>query len=244
MIGHHSLVANVIQTFAVRWPDVNFKTGENPGERWVGFLPLYHAYGQLYANLIAAKSLTPIYIMKQFVYTEFLRVIQDYKITHLQLAPPVLVMLSKRPETKSYDLSSLRGIMSGGAPLGAELQNDIKRKFGCGVKNGWGMTEVTCGSIMQYDVKDDGTIGKLIPNNYLRLVDDDNNDVGFNKPGEMLIKAPNVMLGYWKNPAATRESLENGWLRTGDIAVINKEGYIWIVDRKKEVGVFLLSSNA
>lgn len=99
-----------------------------------------------------------------------------------------------------------------------------------------GMTEVTCGSIIQSEPRDDGTIGNLIPNNKLKLVDDDGNEVGFDTPGEMCIQAPNVMLGYWKNEAATREALTNdGWLRTGDVAIINKEGFIWIVDRKKEV---------
>lgn len=98
------------------------------------------------------------------------------------------------------------------------------------------MTEVTCGSILQYESRDDGTVGRLIPNNKLKLVDDNDREVGFDTPGEMVIQAPNVMLGYWRNQAATREALTNdGWLRTGDVAVINKEGYIWIVDRKKEL---------
>lgn len=98
------------------------------------------------------------------------------------------------------------------------------------------MTEVTCGSILQMEPKDNGTVGRLIPNNQLRLVDDDDKEVGFDTPGEMLIKAPNLMLGYWKNEQATKEALTpDGWLKTGDVAVINNEGYIWIVDRKKEV---------
>ena len=84
-VSHHNLIANVEQTMAVRWPKINFKAGERPNERWVGFLPLYHAYGQLYANLMATKTNTPIYIMKQFVYADFLRCIQDYKISHLQV---------------------------------------------------------------------------------------------------------------------------------------------------------------
>jgi long-subunit acyl-CoA synthetase (AMP-forming) len=89
---------------------------------------------------------------------------------------------------------------------------------------------------MQYESKDTGTIGKLIPNNKMKLVDDDGKEVGYDTPGEMCIQAPNVMLGYWKNPTATKEALtEDGWLKTGDVGIINKEGYVWIVDRKKEV---------
>lgn len=237
MISHHGLIANVAQTAVIRWPEKDFSKGDKvTDERWIGFLPLYHAYGQMYANLMTVKFDVPIYIMRQFVYEDFLRCIQDARITDLQVAPPVLIMLSKRPETTNYDLSSIRSILSGGAPLGRELQNEIARKFNCDVKQGWGMSEVTCGSIIQVEPRDDGTVGQLIPNNQLRLVDDNEKDVGFDTPGEMLIKAPNVMLGYWRNEQATKDTFTpDGWLRTGDIAVINKEGFIWIVDRKKEV---------
>ena len=237
MIGHHGLIANVEQTAKIRWPGLDYKNGDKvKDERWLGFLPLYHAYGQMYAVMLACKFRVPIYIMRQFIYEDYLRAIQDYKITHLQVAPPVLVMMAKRPETQKYDLQSIRGVLCGGAPLGKDLQNEIARRFNCEVKQGWGMTEVTCGSILQYESSDNGTVGKLIPNNKLRLVNDDDKDVGFDTPGEMLIQAPNVMLGYWRNEAATRESLSNdGWLRTGDVGVINKDGYIWIVDRKKEL---------
>jgi acyl-CoA synthetase (AMP-forming)/AMP-acid ligase II len=142
MISHHSLIANVEQTAKVRWPDLDYKNGEKvTGNRWIGFLPLYHAYGQLYANLIAAKFTVPIHIMRAFVYEDFLKCIQDNKVTQLQVAPPVLVMMAKRPETKNYDLSSVEEILCGAAPLGKDLQNEISRRFKCEVKQGWGMTE-------------------------------------------------------------------------------------------------------
>ena len=147
-------------------------------------------------------------------------------------------MMSKRPETKEHDLSSIQGILCGAAPLSKELQNDIAKRF-AEVKSGWGMTEVTCGSILQNEASDNGTVGRLIPNNKLKVIDDDGNELGTDVPGELCIQAPNVMLGYWENEAATRESLTNdGWLKTGDVVVVNKEGYVWIVDRKKEVSRF------
>lgn len=237
MIAHHGLISNVEQTAAVRWHNLDYKNGEKPEEeRWLGFLPLYHAYGQMYACLMSVKFNVPIWIMRQFVYDDYCKAIQDHKITDLQVAPPVLIMMAKRPETKKYNLQSIKTILCGGAPLGKELQNEIAKKFNCVVKQGWGMTEVTCGSVIQVESRDDGTVGQLIPNNKLKLVDDDGKEVGFDTPGEMVIQAPNVMLGYWKNEAATRDTLtKDGWLLTGDVAVINKEGFIWIVDRKKEV---------
>lgn len=140
MISHSALIANVEQTAAVRWPQLDYKNGEKvTNERWIGFLPLYHAYGQMYANLMAVKFHVPIYIMRQFVYEDYLRCIQDVKVTHLQLAPPVLVMMAKRPETNKYDLSSIQSVLCGGAPLGKDLANEISRKFNCDVKQGWGM---------------------------------------------------------------------------------------------------------
>ncbi len=234
-ISHHALIANVEQTIAMRWyPGLN--PGQKPQERWVGFLPLYHAYGQLYVNLMATKMGIPVYIMKQFVYADFLRHIQEYKITHLQVAPPILIMMNKRPETKNYDLTSLKGILCGAAPLAKELQNAVSKEFNVDIKQGWGMTEVTCGSILQIDPSDDGNVGKLIPNTECKLVDDDGKECGFDTPGEMYIRAPNVCLRYWKNEAATKETLsDDGWLKTGDVAVVNKDQKFWIVDRKKEV---------
>lgn len=119
MISHHALIANVsllkiclhrasltfplqvAQTAKTRWPEKDFEKGDIvDDERWIGFLPLYHAYGQMYANLMSCKFHVPIYIMRQFIYEDYLRCIQNAKITDLQVAPPILVMLAKRPETK------------------------------------------------------------------------------------------------------------------------------------------------
>jgi 4-coumarate--CoA ligase len=186
--------------------------------------------------LLAVRTKTPVYIMKQFVYPDFLTNIQKYKITDLQVAPPILIMLSKRPETAKYDLSSVKGMSCGGAPLGKELQNEVARRFNVEIKQGWGMTEVTCGSIIQEVASDDGNVGRLMPNTECKLCDDDGNEVATGQRGELYIRAPNVCLRYWRNEAATRESIDpEGWLRTGDLAVVNEEGLFWIVDRKKEL---------
>ena len=82
--------------------------------------------------------------MRKFDYAEFLKVIQRYKITHLQVAPPIIVMLARRPETKNYDLSSLKYVMCGAAPLSKELQNEVQDRFKFAITQGWGMTETTC----------------------------------------------------------------------------------------------------
>lgn len=146
-VSHHNLIANLDQTIYMRYLKKPWDAHTRPREVWIGFLPLYHAYGQLYTIAMAQKLQIPVYIMKAFQYEEFLRVIQTHKVTHLQVAPPIMVMLSKRPETANYDLSSVTDILCGAAPLSKELQNEISRKLECEILQGWGMTEVTCGAI-------------------------------------------------------------------------------------------------
>lgn len=193
--------------------------------------------GQLFVCLTAPKLGFPVYIMKKFVYEEFLAIIQRYRITHLQVAPPILIMLDKRPETSKYDLSSIQNILSGAAPLSKELQNTIQKRFHLNVVQAWGMTEVTCGALHvpggRYD--ESGSVGLLDPNCECRLLDDNGKEVAPGEPGEIYIRGPNICLGYWKNEQATRESLDaDGWLKTGDVAIARGDLF-WIVDRKKEL---------
>ena len=114
-------------------------------ERWLGFLPLYHAYGQVWSLAAAAFAQVPTYMMRSFSLPHFLRNIERHRITHIQTAPPVVVMLAKRPEAKKHDLSSLRNILCGAAPLGKEVQNELMEQVGGGLRivQSWGMTEVS-----------------------------------------------------------------------------------------------------
>jgi long-subunit acyl-CoA synthetase (AMP-forming) len=184
---------------------------------------------------MALKMGNPVYVMTEFNFERFLDTISRYKITSLQVAPPVLVMLSKRPETSRFDLSSVEEIRCGAAPLSRELQNDCQTKFGIPIRQGWGMTELTCASITMPSSSDNiqGTVGKLAPNSQCKLFNDEGQEVGNDTPGELYIKAPNVCMGYWQNEKATQETIQDGWLKTGDVAVRNKDGFFWIVDRKK-----------
>ncbi|KAL7944899.1 acetyl-CoA synthetase-like protein [Trichoderma barbatum] len=238
-VPHSSLIANVEQANHLRHTHRRPEWDLLPRNRWVGLLPLYHAYGQLYACLLAGKTLTPIYIMPKFHYEDFLATIQRYKITQLQVAPPIIVMLAKRPETARYDLSSVRSVGCGAAPLSKELQTVCEKKFNFRITQGYGMTELTCTGISfaeGLEGDNAGSVGRLLPNCECKLLDDDGKEVDVGTPGELFIRGPNVCLGYWKNEAATRESLDkDGWFRTGDIAVCNSEGLFAIVDRKKEL---------
>lgn len=235
-VSHVNLVANVEQLTSMRFAHAPYTFEDRPAERWIGFLPLYHAYGQITAILQAIRFGTPVYVMSEFVFEDFLQVIQKYRITTLQVAPPILVMLVKRPETAQYDLSSIREILSGGAPLKRELQNECQRRLKVDVSQAWGMTELTCGALaVPHGWKDESaSVGRLLPNCEGRLVDEQGRDVGVGEQGELLVRGPNVCMRYWRNEKATKETLDDeGWLHSGDIAVCDDQGMFWIVDRKK-----------
>jgi 4-coumarate--CoA ligase len=239
MVAHQNIIANVEQSIFMRNLEQPYERREDaPPERWLGFLPLYHAYGQLWSIVAAAASLTPCYFMRAFNYRQWLGHIQNHKITHIQTAPPILVMLAKRPETQEYDISSLVNILCGAAPLSKELQNDVSSKCNLKVVQTWGMTEVTCSCLHVPGGRDDrsGSVGLIDPNSEIKLVDDDGKEVSIGERGEILVRGPNVTLGYWRNEQATKDSFDvEGFLRTGDIAIRDKDDWYWIVDRKKEL---------
>lgn len=238
MISHENVIANVEQSIFMRNLEQPHPTDKAPAERWLGFLPLYHAYGQLWSITAAAITETPCYYMRAFNYAEWLSHIQNHRITHIQTAPPVLVMLAKRPETQNYDISSLVNILCGAAPLSKELQNEVSERYKLRVCQTWGMTEVTCSCLHVPGGMDDrsGSVGYIDPNSEMKLIDDDGKEVGAGERGEIYVRGPNICIGYWRNEQATRDSFdEDGFLRTGDVAVRDEKGWYWIVDRKKEL---------
>ena len=239
MVSHQNVIANVEQSIFMRNLEQPYSCREDaPPERWLGFLPLFAAYTQLWTIVAAAANHTPVYIMSKFNYSQWLAHIQTHKITHLQTPPPILVMLAKRPETEHYDLSSLVNVLCGAAPLSKELQNEVSAKCNLKVVQTWGMTEVTCSCLHVPGGMDDrsGAVGLIDPNATIKLVDDTLNEVGPGERGEICVKGPNVCLGYWRNDQATKDTFDSdGFLKTGDVAVRDDKGGHWIVDRKKEL---------
>ncbi|OAA73415.1 4-coumarate-CoA ligase 2 [Cordyceps fumosorosea ARSEF 2679] len=234
--AHRNLVANVQQLIGLRHPDG--LTPDLEADVWLAFLPLYHAYGQMYTILMAARRRVTVYVMPVFSFERYLQCVQRYRPSTLQVVPPVVVMLSKRPEVKKYDLSSVTDISCGAAPLKADLQNEVADRMGTNIVQGWGMTELTCAAsgMPLGGVDREASCGLLLPNCEAKFLDEDGNEVGAGEPGELFVRGPNVMLGYWRNDKATKETLDaDGWLRTGDVAMYNEDGKLWIVDRKKEL---------
>lgn len=244
-ISHSNLIANSEQTILLRYAEKPYPVSSRPEERYIGFLPLYHAFGQSWVFFLAVKLGIPTYVMRAFQFEEFLAVVQRFRITTLQVPPPVLNMLCKREETGRYDLRSLREVVSGAAPLSRELQNEVQRRFGVQVIQGWGMTEVTCcGILTPGGIPDErGSVGVLAPSTEAKLMDEQGHEVrqpgpgeGRSGRGELLVRGPQVMMRYWRNEGATRDTLGlDGWLRTGDVCVVDDKGWFWVVDRKKEL---------
>ncbi|KAK4683591.1 hypothetical protein P7C73_g6647, partial [Tremellales sp. Uapishka_1] len=165
----------------------------------------------------------------------------QYKITWGLVVPPVLVILAKSPNVDKYDLSSLRGMQCGAAPLSSDLALAVEKRLKtCGVTQGYGLTEtspVTHVITLEEAPGRLGCVGRLMPTFQARLVGvETGEDVSSGQPGELWLRGPSVMKGYWKNEEATRNTFaEGGWFKTGDVAVIDDEGYFSIVDRVKEL---------
>ncbi|KAJ7432182.1 AMP binding protein [Mycena galericulata] len=224
----------------------SFRPGEEP---MIGFLPFYHIYG--IANLMhfSITSACPMIIQTRFEPVEFCATIEKYKVAFAFIVPPVLVVLARHPAVDQYDLSSLEYMLSGAAPLGADLVKKVrqrllsKRKPGaiCWITQGYGLTETSPSTHtldFQNSVRKVGSVGRLLPTLKARLVadDDGNVDAEEGQPGELWIHGKTVMKGYLNNPQATKNAITpDGWFKTGDVAVRDKEGFYYIVDRRKEL---------
>jgi acyl-CoA synthetase (AMP-forming)/AMP-acid ligase II len=181
-----------------------------------------------------------IVTMPRFDLPEFLRVIQDYRITRAWVVPPIVLALAKHPLVDEFDLSSLEFVLSGAAPLSAELEVACGKRLGCRMEQGYGLTET---SPTTHSVPDDlagqmpGSIGPAVPNTECRIIDVlTGEDAPAGEPGELCIRGPQVMKGYLNNPEATARTIDpDGWLHTGDIARFEEQGSVRIVDRVKEL---------
>ncbi|KAJ4248832.1 hypothetical protein NW762_012670 [Fusarium torreyae] len=180
--------------------------------------------------------------MPRFDLKLLLRSIESFKVTYLLLAPPVVSMLVNGPLVSQFDISSVKFLLCGAAPLPRDLEHRLEALFvksGARSRQGWGMSEATMAVTLlgpdEFDPSHE-SVGYLVPNMQLKIVNEDGQTVDYGQEGEAIIRGPNVFKGYYKNPSATKDSFtENGWLKTGDIIKISKTGLVSIVDRKKEL---------
>lgn len=215
-----------------------------PSDTVLGVLPFQHIFGMakfIHYGLYIGMT---VVVMPRFDLHVFLEAVPKYKITLGILVPPILVLLAKNPDVLKYDLSSLRVILSGAAPLSAQLGDEVQARIPtCQVTQGYGLTETSPTSHYTPASKYQnfkGTCGRLMPCVEARLVDEDGRDVAheqgeYGKPGELWMRGPTIMKGYLNNEAATRDAITpDGWFKTGDVAIYRDE-HFFIVDRKKEL---------
>jgi acyl-CoA synthetase (AMP-forming)/AMP-acid ligase II len=231
MLSHRNLVANILQASA--------SLAMEDDEVVIGVLPFFHIYGMTVIMNMGLWSGATIVAMPRFDLEQFLTILQDHKVTRAYVVPPIALALAKHPLVEQYDTSSLRLVLSGAAPLGAELEQACAERLGCSVVQGYGMTETSPVShTAPRGEHKPGTIGPCLPNMECRLVDPETGE-DVTEPGErgeLWMRGPNIMKGYLNNEEATRETIvDDGWLRTGDVAVIDEDGYFAIVDRVKEL---------
>ncbi|MGY1651944.1 AMP-binding protein [Geodermatophilus sp. SYSU D01119] len=245
MLTHRNLVANVSQSR----PLVELVEGD---ERIIAVLPFFHIYGLTVLMNQGLQWGGTVVTLPRFDLEQFLRTIQDQRITRAFVAPPIVLALAKHPMVDQFDLSSLRSITSGAAPLDealAQAAQDRLRKGaadGVVVAQGYGMTELSPVSHTTPDANrlpegvtsvPKGSVGLALPNTECRLVDPSTGqDAAPGERGELWVRGPQVMKGYLNNPTATADTLDaEGWLHTGDVAVVDENGCYTVVDRVKEL---------
>ena len=230
MLTHRNLVANLVQTQQVLAVD--------RGEIALAVLPFFHIYGmQVVMNGLLAYGARVI-TLPRFDLPAVLQLIASERVTRFFVVPPIVLALAKHPMIDEFDLSSLRYVMSGAAPLGAELTVAAQERIGCSIGQGYGMTELSPVALVAAPGEEcHGTSGRLLANTQMRLVDVETGaDAKAGEPGELWFRGPQVMSGYLNNPGATTDMLTaDGWLKTGDIAIVDDRGYVTIVDRVKEL---------
>jgi acyl-CoA synthetase (AMP-forming)/AMP-acid ligase II len=232
MLTHRNLVA-MIELFGPL--DL---TG--PDDVVIAVLPFFHIYGLLVILNLALYRGARLVVFPRFELETFLAAVEQHRVTRLPLVPPLVLRLARDPLVDRYDHSSVRVAVSGAAPLAPELGRELAARFGCIVKQGYGMTELSPGSHMNpEDVPNQpaGSVGLLHPNSECRLVDPATlEDVATGERGEIWVRGPQVMKGYLNRPEATAEMITpDGWLRTGDVGVADDQGYLFVVDRLKEL---------
>ncbi len=230
MLTHHNLTSNLAQCqHALSFDD---------DEVVIAVLPFFHIYGmQVLMNGVLHWGATAV-TMPRFDLEQFLRILQDHGVTRAYLVPPIILALARHPLVDAYDLSALRQVFSGAAPLGADLAAEAGARIDCEVVQGYGLTETSPVTHAtppgQYKA---GSIGVTVSNTEVRVVDPETGqDLGRNQDGEIWIRGPQVMRGYLNNPDATKETIdEERWLHTGDIGHVDDDDHFYIVDRLKEL---------
>ncbi|KAG6331002.1 hypothetical protein ID866_8088 [Astraeus odoratus] len=209
-----------------------------PGDISSVVLPIFHVYGLAFNTHFILFCGMSIVLSPKFNLTNFLRSIERFRITHLFLVPPQVVLLCKHPDVQKYNLTSVRLIKTGAAPLSGETMKELVSLFpSAHIEQAYGTTEASTITLCPLEKYCDfsGSSGVLLPGISARVERPDGSLAEFGELGELVLKSPAMALGYINNPEATAETFVNGWYRTGDEVKLLKTGELFIVDRLKEI---------
>lgn len=246
MISHRNVIANTLQIKAYDSKH-RAQQGEDYHEAALGLLPQSHIYGLIVICHCSTYLGDSVIVLPKFEINSYLNSIQKYKINTLYIVPPIIINMVKQKDLcAKYDLSSVKAIFTGAAPLGAETAEDLSKQYPAWrIRQGYGLTE-TC-TVVSSSAPNDiwfGSSGSLVPGFKAKVMTIEGNEItGYDQPGELLVSSPSITLGYLKNEKATKETfvdLEDGrYMRTGDEVVFKKapsgNEHIFIVDRIKEL---------
>jgi len=236
MLTHHNFRGNCEQLYTLMGEELRKER-----HIFLALLPLFHVFGLTVTLILPAKIGAKVVPMPRYVPGDMLDAFKKYKFTAFLGAPSIFISLLQQKQLANYekDLRHLSFCVSGSAPLPQEWLARFEEVTGTRINEGYGLTEACPVTHVNplYGVQKSGSIGIPIPGTIARIVDmeDGVTEMPLGEAGELLIKGPQVMAGYWNRPKETAETVRDGWLYTGDIAVMDEDGYFRIVDRKKDL---------
>ncbi|WP_019120245.1 long-chain-fatty-acid--CoA ligase [Brevibacillus massiliensis] len=232
MLTHKNLIVNAVQSEKVMYK-------MHPGqEKIVGALPLFHVYGMTAVMNLGVKLAAEILLVPRFEAKQILELIHREKPSLFPGAPTMYIALINHPELHKYDLSSIEACVSGSAALPRDVQQQFELLTGGRLVEGYGMTETSpvTHSNHIWGRRKSGSIGVPWPDTDCRIVDPvTGEELPYGEIGELAVRGPQVMRGYWKRPDDTAAVLRSGWLLTGDMGYMDQEGFFYVVDRKKDL---------
>jgi long-chain acyl-CoA synthetase len=207
------------------------------GDVVLGALPLFHSFGQTVGMNASLKVGACLTLVPKFDPAEALATMQRDEVTHFYGVPTMFGALLHHPERESYDTSSLRTCITGGASMPVEVLRGFEQAFDAIVLEGYGLSETSPVASSNHPDKErkPGSIGTPLEGVEMMVVDENDEPVEQGEVGEIVIRGHNIMKGYWQRPEATEEAMRGGWFHSGDMARTDEEGYFYIVDRKKDL---------
>ncbi len=234
MLSHSNISANVYQ--ADSW----FVRNQGDTEKILAALPLFHVFAMTgIMNLGIRMGAEIVMMFPRFNAEDAMKMIKKHRITFFPAVPTIYNLIANHPDVKKYDLSSIKTCMSGGAPLPVEVKKEFEQLTNCKLVEAYGLSETSPAATSNpiYGINKEGSIGIPFPKTIVKIMslDDPSKEVPLGEKGEVCIKGPQVMQGYWNRDKETKQCLKDGLFYTGDVGYMDSDGYVFLIDRIKDL---------